>query len=165
MAQRVALSFLHNNGVVHRNIRLKNIVQVSKEQFVLIDLETAADLSNELTPGLEGFHVGGQPLDPHVRHASTWQTSGSCGLNECSGLYRARSSIFTAALSDEVTVESPLNHAWLLHLPKQALLYLPPSTKRENYIRIKSYFDLSYSCPILQYVEGNIFSEIHNPKP
>ncbi|KAG0592450.1 hypothetical protein KC19_1G252500 [Ceratodon purpureus] len=57
LAQNVceALSVLHEAGLVHRDIRLQNILQVSKEQFMLIDLETVAASPFRVPPGFKWF--------------------------------------------------------------------------------------------------------------
>jgi hypothetical protein len=46
-----ALYVLHMNGLVHRDIRLPNILQIAKDQFMLINLEAAATCSNRVPPG------------------------------------------------------------------------------------------------------------------
>jgi serine/threonine protein kinase len=48
-----ALSVLHEAGLVHRDVRLPNVVQVSQEQFMLIDLETVAASPFRLPEGFE----------------------------------------------------------------------------------------------------------------
>jgi hypothetical protein len=55
MAKNVceALSVLHEAGLVHRDIRLPNVVQVSQEQFMLIDLETVAASPFRLPEGFQ----------------------------------------------------------------------------------------------------------------
>ncbi|CAM6019566.1 unnamed protein product [Sphagnum balticum] len=55
MAKNVckALSVLHEAGLVHRDVRLPNIVQVSQEQFMLIDLETVAAYPFRLPQGFQ----------------------------------------------------------------------------------------------------------------
>jgi hypothetical protein len=55
MAKNVceALSVLHEAGLVHRDVRLPNVVQVSQEQFMLIDLETVAASPFRLPEGFE----------------------------------------------------------------------------------------------------------------
>jgi serine/threonine protein kinase len=57
MAKNVceALSVLHEAGLVHRDVRLPNVVQVSQEQFMLIDLETVADFPFRLPEGFQYF--------------------------------------------------------------------------------------------------------------
>ncbi|KAG0568484.1 hypothetical protein KC19_6G022400 [Ceratodon purpureus] len=50
-----ALSVLHEAGLVHRDVRYPNIVQVSEEQFMLIDLETVAAFPFEVPRGFEYF--------------------------------------------------------------------------------------------------------------
>jgi hypothetical protein len=55
MAKNVceALSVLHEAGLVHRDVRLPNVVQVSQEQFMLIDLETVAASPFRLPEGFQ----------------------------------------------------------------------------------------------------------------
>jgi serine/threonine protein kinase len=71
-----ALSVLHEAGLVHRDVRLPNVVQVSQEQFVLIDLETVAASPFQLPEGFQylrgwkHWDVGGQLLHAHVRYVS-----------------------------------------------------------------------------------------------
>ncbi|CAM6048154.1 unnamed protein product [Sphagnum compactum] len=57
MAKNVceALSVLHEAGLVHRDVRLPNVVQVSQEQFMLIDLETVAAYPFRLPEGFQYF--------------------------------------------------------------------------------------------------------------
>ncbi|CAK9193437.1 unnamed protein product [Sphagnum troendelagicum] len=57
MAKNVceALSVLHKAGLVHRDVRLPNVVQVSQEQFMLIDLETVAASPFQLPQGFQYF--------------------------------------------------------------------------------------------------------------
>jgi hypothetical protein len=57
MAKNVceALSVLHEAGLVHRDVRLPNVVQVSQEQFMLIDLETVAAFPFRLAAGFQYF--------------------------------------------------------------------------------------------------------------
>ncbi|CAK9238755.1 unnamed protein product [Sphagnum troendelagicum] len=57
MAKNVceALSVLHEAGLVHRDVRLPNVVQVSQEQFMLIDLETVAAYPFRLPEGFPYF--------------------------------------------------------------------------------------------------------------
>jgi serine/threonine protein kinase len=57
MAKNVceALSVLHEGGLVHRDVRLPNVVQVSQEQFMLIDLETVAASPFRLPEGFQYF--------------------------------------------------------------------------------------------------------------
>jgi hypothetical protein len=57
MAKNVceALSVLHEVGLVHRDVRLPNVVQVSQEQFMLIDLETVAAYPFRLPQGFQYF--------------------------------------------------------------------------------------------------------------
>jgi hypothetical protein len=57
MAKNVckALSVLHGAGLVHRDVRLPNVVQVSQEQFMLIDLETVAASPFQLPQGFQYF--------------------------------------------------------------------------------------------------------------
>ncbi|KAH9558299.1 hypothetical protein CY35_06G001100 [Sphagnum magellanicum] len=50
-----ALSVLHEAGLVHRDVRLPNVVQVSLEQFMLIDLETVAASPFRLPEGFQYF--------------------------------------------------------------------------------------------------------------
>lgn len=50
-----ALRVLHTNGLVHRDLRLPNIVQISKDHFVLINLETAAECPNKVPQGFLGL--------------------------------------------------------------------------------------------------------------
>jgi serine/threonine protein kinase len=62
MAKNVceALSVLHEAGLVHRDVRLPNVVQVSQEQFMLIDLETVAASPFRLLKGfqyLRGWNI------------------------------------------------------------------------------------------------------------
>jgi len=59
MAKNVceALSVLHEAGLVHRDVRLPNVVQVSQEQFMLIDLETVAASPFPLPEGFQYFRV------------------------------------------------------------------------------------------------------------
>jgi serine/threonine protein kinase len=56
MAKNVceALSVLHA-GLVHRDVRLPNVVQVSQEQFMLIDLERVAASPFRLPQGFQYF--------------------------------------------------------------------------------------------------------------
>lgn len=46
-----ALKYLHEVGVVHRDIRLANCVQLSKKFFMLIDLEGAAEADRKPPEG------------------------------------------------------------------------------------------------------------------
>jgi hypothetical protein len=57
MARNVceALSVLHEAGLFHRDVRLPNVVQVSQEQFMLIDLETVAAYPFRLPEGFQYF--------------------------------------------------------------------------------------------------------------
>ncbi len=57
MAKNVceALFVLHETGLVHRDVRLPNVVQVSHEQFMLIDLETVAASPFRLPEGFQYF--------------------------------------------------------------------------------------------------------------
>jgi serine/threonine protein kinase len=50
-----ALCVLHMNGLVHRDIRLPNIFQIVKDQFMVIDLEAAATCPNRVPPGFPGL--------------------------------------------------------------------------------------------------------------
>ncbi|KAH8966001.1 hypothetical protein BDL97_03G000300 [Sphagnum fallax] len=69
MAKNVceALSVLHEAGLVHRDVRLPNVVQVSQEQFMLIDLETVAASPFRLPQGFE-----------YLREWSNEMLEGSC---------------------------------------------------------------------------------------
>lgn len=41
---------LHSKGFVHRDLRLANLVQLGPQQFIVIDLESAARISQDLLP-------------------------------------------------------------------------------------------------------------------
>jgi hypothetical protein len=57
MAKNVceALSILHEAGLVHRDVRLPNVVQVSQEQFMLIDLESVTASPFQMPEGFQYF--------------------------------------------------------------------------------------------------------------
>ncbi len=57
MAKNVceSLSVLHEAGLVHRDVRLPNVVQVSHKQFMLIDLESIAASPFQMPEGFQYF--------------------------------------------------------------------------------------------------------------
>jgi serine/threonine protein kinase len=57
MAKNVceALSVLHEAGLIHRDVRLPNVMQVSQEEFMLIHLEIVAASPFQLPEGFQYF--------------------------------------------------------------------------------------------------------------
>jgi hypothetical protein len=53
---REALSVLPQVGLVHRDVQERNILQVSKEQFLLIYLETVAESAFQVPEGFGHFN-------------------------------------------------------------------------------------------------------------
>ncbi len=49
-----AAQVLHANNLVHRDLRLPNVVQLAHHQYMVIDLESVAGLTQERLP--EDFH-------------------------------------------------------------------------------------------------------------
>ena len=61
-----AASLLHHAGVVHRDFRLDNIVQLGKQHYMLVDLEAvAAADAGALPPGFSFRAWGNNVLDSH----------------------------------------------------------------------------------------------------
>ena len=49
-----AAQVLHRNKLVHRDFRLPNVVQLAHQQYMVIDLESVADVTAKRLP--ENFH-------------------------------------------------------------------------------------------------------------
>jgi hypothetical protein len=109
-----ALRVLHTNGLVHRDIRLENIVQTSQHQFVLIDLEAAAVCPNEVG-GFSLRNWSSDTLDDGVytKMSDMYQLGRLLvSMRECLNTTDAESFI-QQLLSKNLSAEVALNDIWL----------------------------------------------------
>ncbi|KAK9828229.1 hypothetical protein WJX74_004567 [Apatococcus lobatus] len=51
LASCEAARILHTKGLVHRDLRFANIIELARRQYVVIDLESVAEVSNAALPG------------------------------------------------------------------------------------------------------------------
>ena len=113
-----AAQVLHTNRQVHRDFRLPNVVQLADQQYMVIDLESVADVKAKPLP--ENFHnvlktCTADALDVNGRFAplSDMYSIGVL-LREALPGVGSQASIFIQKLMDkELTAEAALT--WLQH--------------------------------------------------
>lgn len=121
MAQRVcqALCILHSEGLVHRDIRLPNIVRLSDTDFMLIDLESVADSPFILFDGFKPFS-GWYPEMYEGNQYTPFSDMYSIGKlldADLPSARTARAEDFIRKLTDkQLSSSQALQHPWLSEL-------------------------------------------------